>query len=140
MNLVVSQMPVYPTMRIARKIREKPKNRARFSVLTTSLNKPEAGRYNHDERRVATRIVINPKTTRTKPLIALVTMEMTRIARIARSTKFTGSLQLPAGQDPERLNVFGARCPDDVVGKLRRGRLFVPADPFEIVAYELFVE
>ena len=53
---------------------------------------------------------------------------------------FGRSLQLPAGQAAERLDVLLARLLHDIVGQRRHRRLLVPADAFEVVADELLVE
>src|SRR5262245_48537702 len=50
------------------------------------------------------------------------------------------SFEFSARQPSKRLYVLRARPGDDLVGQRRHGRLLVPADLFEVVANELFVE
>src|SRR5262252_5926819 len=47
---------------------------------------------------------------------------------------------MPARQPVESFQVFGLRTFDNIVGKARRRRLFVPADGLEMVANKLLVK
>src|SRR5690348_11737286 len=57
-----------------------------------------------------------------------------------RAARSSGPVQFAAGQLPERLFILAAGSGRHVIRQRRGGRLFVPANGFQIIADVLFIE